>query len=307
MSSERQSGSLGQALAIVALSLSSVAVTLAIVALVLATVSRESDEDADLHLADRYEFTVDFVQRAIDYHKENGREATLEYYNSPASVNGPWYVFIYDENNVRIAHPTRPDLLGKAVDGPSGVDVYGYAYGKVIAETDEDGQWVDYVFLNPATGRQEYKHSWFIRHDGLLFGSGWYQTLPVSPIAPTKADPADYTVAVVDRAIRYYKAHGLERTVEYFNSPENTDGQWYVFIVDETKTMLANINPALVGVDISTLGEDVDGVNLADLEVGESGRWAHYEFQNPTTGDRGVKHSWVVLYDDIVFGSGWYE
>ena len=28
-------------------------------------------------------------------------------------------------------------------------------------------------------GSQEWKHSWVVRHDGLIFGSGWYQNLPV--------------------------------------------------------------------------------------------------------------------------------
>ena len=260
----------------------------------------------DLHLADRYEFTVDFVQRALARYDAEGREATIAYYNNPENAVGEWYMFIIDEDSKTVAHK-NPDLLGLDLRGSLGLDSHGYRFGDVMLGATEQGMWVDYVFQNLQTGNQEFKHSWVVKRDGLLFGSGWYQVLPASPLAPSKADPADYAVALVERAIRYYKAHGLERTVEYFNSPENTDGQWYVFIVDETKTMLANINPALVGVDVSTLGEDVDGVNLADLEVGESGRWAHYEFQNPTTGDRGVKHSWVVLYDDIVFGSGWYE
>ena len=47
-----------------------------------------------------------------------------------------------------------------------------------MLKADEKGLWVDYLFLNPDTGNQEYKHSWVVRHDGLLFGSGWYQVLP---------------------------------------------------------------------------------------------------------------------------------
>ena len=287
--------------------LAAVALVLSIIALVIQPGFTKSDEDAELHLSDPYEFTVDLVDRAIDYYQENGREATLEYYNSPASVNGSWYVFIYDENNVRIAHPTRPDLLGKPVDGPSGVDINGYVYGPVIAATTEQGQWVDYVFLNPATGDQEYKHSWFIRHDGLLFGAGWYQILPTSPIAATRADPAEYTIAVVDRAIRYYKAHGRDGAVAYYNTPESVDGPWYVFIVDENKRLIANRDQSLVGRDVSELGNDVNGQNLGEIAVPEGGRWVDYVFANPTTGEEGVKHSWVVLHDGIVIGSGWYE
>ena len=77
----------------------------------------------------------------------------------PDSVDGRWYVFMYDENNVRIAHPTVKSLLGKPVDGPTGVDINGYAYGKDMVKTTEAGQWVSYVFLNPSTGREEVKHT----------------------------------------------------------------------------------------------------------------------------------------------------
>ena len=45
----------------------------------------------------------------------------------------------------------------------------------------EGGLWVDYVFPNPGTGNQECRHSWIVRRDGLLFGSGWYQVLPAFP------------------------------------------------------------------------------------------------------------------------------
>ena len=290
-----------------ALALAAAALVLSIIALVIQPGSANPEEKVELHPADRSGYAVNLVQQAINFYKENGLDATLTYYNSPESVGGPWYVFIYDENNVRIAHPTRPDLLGKPVDGPSGVDANGYVYGPVIAATTEQGQWVDYAFLNPATGNQEYKHSWFIRHDGLLFGSGWYQILPTSPIAATKADPAEYTIAVVDRAIRYYKAHGRDGTVAYYNTPESVDGPWYVFIVDENRKLIANRDQSLVGRDVSELGNDVNGQNLGEIEVPEGGRWVDYVFANPATGEEGVKHSWAVLHDGVIIGSGWYE
>ena len=30
------------------------------------------------------------------------------------------------------------------------------------------------VLLNPESGENRQKHTWIVRHDGLLFGSGWY-------------------------------------------------------------------------------------------------------------------------------------
>ena len=37
------------------------------------------------------------------------------------------------------------------------------------------GRWEGYVFDNPDTGRATRKHAWIVRHDGLYFGSGWYE------------------------------------------------------------------------------------------------------------------------------------
>ena len=39
----------------------------------------------------------------------------------------------------------------------------------------EEGHWVEFILLNPATGQNQKKHTWVARHDGLIFGSGWYE------------------------------------------------------------------------------------------------------------------------------------
>ena len=242
----------------------------------------------------------------MERYDTEGREAAIAYYNSPASVDGEWYVFIIDENDQPVAH-ANPAVLGRNLKGDLGVDVTGYRFGDAMLAATEEGRWVDYVFENLATGNQEFKHSWVVRRDGLIFGSGWYQVLPTSPLDAAKSDPAEYTVAVVDRAIRYYKAHGRAGAVEYFNSPESVDGPWYVFMVDEDKRVIANRDQSLVGRDVSDLGADVNGKNLGEIEVTEAGRWVDYVFVNPATGEEGFKHSWDVLHDGIIIGSGWYE
>ena len=129
--------------------------------------------------ADRAGYTVAMVERAIRLYDAHGREAALEYYNSPESIDGEWYVFIFDENEKLIALAVNPDMLGEDLRGDVGVDFTGYRHGEAIARATEEGIWVDYFFLNPVTGAQAWKHSWVVRHDGLIFGSGWYQNLPV--------------------------------------------------------------------------------------------------------------------------------
>ena len=117
-------------------------------------------------------YTQAFVERAIDRHNTEGLQATLDYYNSPESVNGPWYVFIINEAGITIGHH-NPKFRNR--DPSLRVDVTGYFYGDDLLAADENGRWVSYVFLNPSTSEQETKHTWAVRHGGLLFGSGWYE------------------------------------------------------------------------------------------------------------------------------------
>ena len=253
--------------------------------------------------ADPAAYTVAFVDRALRLYDAVGREETVAYYNSPESVDGPWYLFIADENDVMLAHPAVPENVGRRAEEIDGPD--GYPAGRAVAAAaTEDGAWVDYAYLNPATGRVESKHSWVVRHDGLLFGSGWYEP------GPSKADPAAYTVAFVDRALRLYEAVGGEETVAYYNSPESVDGEWYVFIIRADGESIAHPNPEIVGMNLNgPLGTDVTGYTFGPemLAAPEEGTWVDYVFLNPDTGDEEIKHSWVVARAGLIFGSGWYE
>ena len=226
----------------------------------------------------RAEFTIDLVFEAVERYDEEGREATLAYYNSPESVKGQWYVFIVDEDGTMIAH-TNQALLGRDLQGDLGVDVTGYRFGDAILGATEQGLWVDYVFFNPDTGNQEFKHSWVTKHDGLIFGSGFYQVLPSSPLDVTKAAPAEYTIAVVESAVRFYKAYGRASAVDYFNSPESLDGELHVLILDEEGTIIANVDQALVGKNVAeVVTSDIHGDNTKEIlaDVTEEGRWIHY-------------------------------
>ena len=75
-------------------------------------------------------------------------------------------------DGVTISHH-NPKFRGR--DPSLRVDPTGYFYGDELLAADDDGRWVDYVILNPETGENRQKHTWIIRHDGLLFASGWYE------------------------------------------------------------------------------------------------------------------------------------
>ena len=249
------------------------------------------------------EHTRFLVREAIDRYESDGRDATIAHYNSEESVDGQWYVFIGDPDGVTLAHAANPELVNRPIS--DAVASNEYPAGEAMVEVaDEDGKWFSYTFTNPASGAAETKHSWVVRHDGLVFGSGWYER------GLRKSDPAAYTQTFVRQALNLYDAVGLEDTLTYYNSSESIDGQWYVFIGDRDDVLVAHaFDPDLVGRHASeVVGPNDYPSGLAVLAVAdEDGEWFSYTYPNPATGAVETKHSWIVAHDGLVFGSGWYE
>ena len=249
------------------------------------------------------DYTKFLVGDAISRYESEGLDATVAYYNAKESLDGQWYVFIIDENQTIIAHASNPDLVGKHVSQALGPNSYPTG-SAVAASADQDGAWFDYTYPNPASGVVETKHSWVVIHDGITFGSGWYER------GPGKSDAPAYTKAFVRQAMNLYVALGLEEAVAYYNAKESLDGQWYVFIIDENQTIIAHAsNPDLVGKHVSqALGPNSYPTGSAvAASADQDGAWFDYTYPNPASGVVETKHSWVVIHDGITFGSGWYE
>ena len=236
------------------------------------------------------------VDRAITRYSAEGSDATIDYYNTPESVDGQWYVFILQADDLRtLANGTRPELVN--IDPPERIDATGYAYGEAFATVTDEGRWVSYVFVNPATNALESKHTWLMEHDGLLFGSGWY------------TEPAEYTKYLVNGAISRYKSDGRNATIAYYNTADSVDGQWYIYIVDEDDLVLSHApSPSLVGTtDIKDLvGQDGYEWGKELAKATQAGHWVEYAWVNPATDAEETKRSWVIRHDGLIFGSGYY-
>ena len=87
------------------------------------------------------------------------------------------------------------------------------------------------------------------------------------------------------------------------------DGEIYTFVITTGGVVQAHAaDPDLVGDDISDL-QDSDGslVTQGIIDAASAqGGLATYRFNNPVTGQEEPKDSWVVLHDDLIFGSGDY-
>ena len=255
------------------------------------------------------DYTRFFVEEAISMYETQGLVATLAYYNRPESIDGQWYVFIADENQTVVAHAAVPDLVGKHASEALGHNSYP-AGSALAASATESGAWFDYTYANPASAAVETKHSWVIIHDGLIFGSGWYEP------GPSKSDAPSYTKAFVQQATNLYDAVGLEETLAYHNREESIDGQWYVFVIDEDDLVVGHPDPKRLGLDLKGwVGTDANGYNFGPdmLSATGDGKWVSYVYRNPESGGLGIdfdhlelKNVWVVRHDGLLFASGWH-
>ncbi len=248
-------------------------------------------------------FAQALVQQAIDRYEKDGREETIDFYNSEESTDGDWYVFILDEEGYIIALAPLPDWVGvhdSEFKGPN-----EYPVGQMVIDSaGQEGIQIGFL-ANDSFGGAQLRHSWIIKHDGLIFGSSTWSGGP-----RRKSDQPAYTQEYVQQAINLYEGSGRDAAVTYYNDPVSVDGQWYIFIADESGRLIAHgANQDLVGmplVDVVGSNGYPSGRIIAD-DADEDGEWSDYVFYNPATGRSQIKHSWVVAHDGLIFGSGWYE
>ncbi len=114
------------------------------------------------------------VARAIEAYDANG-VASFADMTAPNTgfVDRDLYVFVFDPNHRLVAHGANAELIGD--DATVLVDANGVPFGNtMIVTADEDGEWVDYTWIDPLTGNEVPKSSFVVLHDGYIFGSGIY-------------------------------------------------------------------------------------------------------------------------------------
>lgn len=120
---------------------------------------------------------VSFVESAVAYAKEWGKDkALLEFSNKTGSfVRGDLYIYAYDFNGTNLAHPFKPDWIGK--NKLNETDINGVLSVRSALNAARDGKGFTYViFPNPAHGnRDEFKILYAMKvDDNWWLGSGIY-------------------------------------------------------------------------------------------------------------------------------------
>jgi len=115
------------------------------------------------------------VEQAVAYIKAYGEEVALTEFDKP---NGKFqwrdlYVFAYDLQGVVRGHP-NPKLIGQNLyDVP---DTQGKRFRKEIVDlaNSRGAGWVDYVYVDPMTQREEFKITYFHKVGNLIVCCGAY-------------------------------------------------------------------------------------------------------------------------------------
>ena len=249
----------------------------------------------------------EYVEKAIAKYEADGLDATIAYYNSQDSLDGQFYLFFIGDDDIYLAHPIFPHLIGTDIKDVVGSD--GQELGKEIAQASEDGAWVEYLWPHPVSRQEQQKVTWAIRHDGLIFASGYYAGEPeTGPPAWRDADPREYTIQYVNQAIERYERDGLQSLLNYYNSVASFEGEWYLFATDDSDIYhIHPLLPHLIGTDIKDVVGS-DGYRLGDelAKATEEGVWVEYLWPHPVTLKEVPKVGYAVRRDGMLFASGYY-
>lgn len=260
--------------------------------------SDTSTSTAGIAYEDWRDYTVEYVDSAIDLYDQRGLQAVQEHYNSAESHVGEWYLFAVDENDIYVLHGLFPRLIGTDIKNVT--DSTGYELGKDIALATEEGRWIEYLWPHPVTLTEVPKVAFARRHDGYVFASGYY---------PVPGEPSAYTQGYVQKAIDLYDSDGLDATVAHYNSRESLDNQWYLTLVSVAdETVLAHgLNPSLSGTNAGDL-IDPEGFNTGEalLAATMDGYWFQTSFFNSVDSSLTRINVWAVRHEEYIFASSYF-
>jgi cytochrome c len=145
----------------------------------------------------------------------------------------------------------------------------------------------------------------------LVLMTGLLMGLPgaASADAPSK----DEVVAMVKKAVQFYKANGREKSLVEFNKKDGqfAKGEDYVDVHDINGVCVAHpISPAKVGLNRVDQSDSAGKFYIRDL-VGaakkSSSGWIEYVMKNPTSGKLENKIAYWEAYDGLIFKAGTYS
>lgn len=118
------------------------------------------------------------VRRAVEFYRANGRERFLREIADPRGMfrRGELYAFVYDRDMTLLAHPVKPELVGKNLLNRKDWNG-GTFFRREIREVarSRGNGWVDYEYENPASGAIDSKRTYVEGVEDLIVCAGAYR------------------------------------------------------------------------------------------------------------------------------------
>ena len=239
------------------------------------------------------------VEGAILLYQSEGEDAFDAITPRQPAYTDALYPFVLNSTTSEtVAHGAFPDRLG-AVPTTS-LHQGDRPWPQIQEELRQDGSaWVSYVFTNPDTRTDQLKRTHLQLYDGYIFASGYY--LPDARVQ-----------SVVDESISAYRSIGTDSFDILNSGAESTDptgDSFFATVVGGDGTILASGAPTdsalsrthglVVERDRAPLQVYVDLVN-------DGHAWVEDIQLHPATGTEQVRRTWLTMYDNYVFTSGYY-
>ena len=207
------------------------------------------------------------------------------------------YPFVLDAETLEtVANGAFPSLNGVISDD---ITLADRPTDQILLDLRHNGvTWVDYMATNPDTGTVQLKRSWLYLDDGYIFGSGYYVY-------------EGRVKDVVNDAVNLFELKGTDAFDDITPDEPVITAALYPFVLNATdwSTVAHATIPDLVGVccsdAIRTTSDRPFDIILEDLQR-DGGTWVEYVFANPDTHTEQLKRTWLYMYGDYIFGSGYY-
>jgi len=136
--------------------------------------------------------------------------------------------------------------------------------------------------------------------------------LPLAGAMAAAAPSKEEVVAVVEKAVEFYKANGRDKALAEFNRKDGlfAKGEDYVDVHDLNGVCLAHpVSPAKVGLNRMDLSDSAGKFYIRELVTTAKQKpsgWIEYVMKNPVSGKLENKLAYWKAYDGLIFKAGTY-
>ena len=254
-----------------------------------------------------------FLEKAVAFSQMNGRDVACESFNDPegAFIDGELYIFAYDMNATTLVHPYQPGIIGEnrmAIADENGLEMLK----SFIDLAARGGGSLYLTFPNPGDEYRKQMKLVTIKpvDDTWFLGSGVYIPELNAVVNQTEIDSLVSRVKEAQSLALTSSAYSNE--YELFTSVNDKfgAGRDYVFAYDMNGTCLNTpFQPEMIGKDRLNFTDayGVEAVKLGIDAAKRGGGYVYVVYENPDTGNEGLKLCYVLpVMDEWFVGSGVY-